>query len=59
VVYAFLSPAPMAALWDKVRREMRAGSLFISNSLPCRESQQPRSSKSMIARQTRLYCYQL
>ncbi len=32
VVYAYLSPAPMAQLWDKVRREMRPGSLFISNS---------------------------
>jgi SAM-dependent methyltransferase len=32
VVYAFLSPAPMAALWEKVRREMRPGTLFVSNS---------------------------
>lgn len=32
VVYAYLSPAPMARLWDKVRSEMRPGSLFISNS---------------------------
>lgn len=32
VVYAYLSPAPMARLWEKVRREMRPGSLFISNS---------------------------
>jgi hypothetical protein len=32
VVYAFLSPAPMARLWSKVRREMGPGSLFISNS---------------------------
>ncbi len=32
VVYAFLSPAPMAALWEKVRREMRPGALFVSNS---------------------------
>jgi hypothetical protein len=32
VVYAYLSPAPMARLWDKVSREMRPGSLFISNS---------------------------
>lgn len=31
-VYAFLSPEPMARLWDKVRREMKPGSLFISNS---------------------------
>lgn len=32
VVYAYLSPAPMARLWDKVCQEMRPGSLFISNS---------------------------
>lgn len=42
VVYAFLSPAPMGALWDKVRREMRPGSLFVSNSfaVPGREPDQ-------------------
>lgn len=32
VVYAYLSPAPMRRLWGKVEREMRSGSLFISNS---------------------------
>jgi hypothetical protein len=32
VVYAYLSPAPMARLWRKARAEMRPGSLFISNS---------------------------
>lgn len=32
VVYAYLSPAPMAALWRKARMEMRPGSVFISNS---------------------------
>lgn len=31
VVYAYLSPAPMLRLWDKARREMRPGSLLISN----------------------------
>lgn len=31
-VYAFLSPAPMAKLWDKAKREMRPGSLFVSNT---------------------------
>jgi SAM-dependent methyltransferase len=31
VVYAYLSPAPMARLWQKARAEMRAGSLFVSN----------------------------
>lgn len=30
VVYAFLSPAPMPALWAKARREMRPGTLFVS-----------------------------
>lgn len=32
VVYAYLSPVPMADLWRKVRAEMRPGSLFISNT---------------------------
>lgn len=32
VVFAFLSPVPMSALWQKARREMRAGTLFISSS---------------------------
>ena len=32
VVYAYLSPVPMARLWRKVMAEMRPGTLFISNS---------------------------
>ncbi len=32
VVYAYLSPVPMAALWRKAQAEMRPGSIFISNS---------------------------
>jgi hypothetical protein len=32
VVYAFLSPAPMPALWAKARSEMRPGSLLVSNT---------------------------
>ena len=31
VVYVYLSPAPMARLWEKARREMRPGSLLVSN----------------------------
>lgn len=31
VVYAYLSPAAMGDLWRKARREMRCGSLLISN----------------------------
>ena len=34
VVYAYLSPVPMARLWAKATGEMQAGSLFISNSFP-------------------------
>ena len=30
--YAFLSPEPMAALWEKVRREMRPGTVFLSHT---------------------------
>jgi hypothetical protein len=32
VVFAYLSPVPMEALWHKARQEMRPGSLFISNT---------------------------
>jgi len=32
VVYCFLSPAPMPALWQKACAEMRSGTLLISNS---------------------------
>ena len=31
VVYVYLSPAPMARLWEKARREMRPGSVLVSN----------------------------
>jgi SAM-dependent methyltransferase len=31
VVYAYLSPAPMQRLWEKARREMRPGSVLVSN----------------------------
>jgi len=32
VVFAYLSPVPMDELWQKVRGEMRPGTLFISNT---------------------------
>jgi hypothetical protein len=32
VVFAYLSPVPMEELWHKVKKEMRPGSLFISNT---------------------------
>lgn len=32
LVYAYLSPAPMARLWEKARREMRPDTLLVSNT---------------------------
>ena len=57
VVYAFLSPAPMPALWDKVQREMHSGSLFISNSFPVPGVEADQVIEIGDARGTRLYCY--
>lgn len=34
VVFAYLSPAAMSALWDKAKKEMRPGSLLISYEFP-------------------------
>lgn len=58
VVYAFLSPAPMAALWEKVQREMRPGTLFISNSFAVPEVAAEHIVEVQGGRATRLYCYQ-
>jgi hypothetical protein len=57
VVYAFLSPAPMARLWEKARKEMHPGSLFVSNSFRC-----PGTEPTFVIeiggwRKTELYCY--
>ncbi|SBT09310.1 conserved membrane hypothetical protein [Candidatus Propionivibrio aalborgensis] len=57
VVYAFLSPAPMPALWEKVLREMHPGSLFISNSFPVPGVEAKHVIEIDDARGTRLYCY--
>lgn len=37
VVFAYLSPVPMTDLWQKVQREMRPGTLFISNTFAVAE----------------------
>lgn len=57
VVYAFLSPAPMPELWAKVHREMRPGSLFVSNGFAVPEVEASQVIEVDDARQTRLYCY--
>jgi hypothetical protein len=43
VVFAYLSPVPMAALWEKVRAEMKPGSTFISNTFVVAASQPDRT----------------
>jgi SAM-dependent methyltransferase len=57
VVYAFLSPEPMAALWTKLSTEMKPGSLFISNSfaVPGREPDETWTLSDR--RKTVLYLY--
>lgn len=57
VVYAFLSPAPMAELWRKVEAEMRPGSLFVSNSFPVPEIEPSEVIAVGDERGTQLYCY--
>lgn len=57
VVYAFLSPAPMSALWRKACNEMAADSLLVSNSFVIREAEPQQVLEVGDRRQTRLYCY--
>jgi len=59
VAFAFLSPAVMAELGEKVRREMRPGSLFISSSFPIPDWE-PESIVGIEDRQkTKLFCYRV
>jgi hypothetical protein len=59
VAYAFLSPAPMSALWLKAKREMRPGTLFISNSFEVPGLAATAEIEVADSRKTRLYCYRL
>ena len=59
VVYAFLSPVPMQALYAKARAEMTEGSLLISNSFPV--PARPAHEVRVLAdrRGTRLFVYRM
>lgn len=59
VVYAFLSPAPMPALWQKACAEMTAGSLLVSNSFPVPGVAPSHVVEVDDVRRTLLYCYRL
>jgi hypothetical protein len=57
VVYAFLSPAPMAALSDKVWAEMASNKLLISNTFPIPNHEVEWVIDVPDRRQTQLFCY--
>jgi SAM-dependent methyltransferase len=59
VVFAFLSPVPMPALWLKARREMRTGSLFISSSFAVPGQAPDREVTVGDLRQTRLLIWKM
>lgn len=59
VVYAFLSPAPMPELWEKARKEMAPGSLFISNTFPVPGVTPERIIEVDCTPARPLYCYQM
>lgn len=58
LIYAFLSPAPMPALWLKAKEEMRPGSLLVSNSFAVPDQPALQTIEVADGRQTQLYCYQ-
>jgi SAM-dependent methyltransferase len=57
LVYAFLSPVPMQAVWDKARAELRPGALLVSNSFPVGGVEPEQVIEVPDRRRTRLYCY--
>lgn len=59
VVYAFLSPAPMPALADKVQAEMGGDKLLISNSFSVPEQEAGQIITVNDARQTQLFFYKI
>lgn len=57
LIYAFLSPVPMPRLWAKLKAEMSADALLVSNSFAVPDVQPNRFVEVADARKTRLYCY--
>lgn len=57
LIYAFLSPAPMARLGAKAAAEMRPGAWLVSNSFPVPGREPDRILDLADRRRTRLYCY--
>lgn len=55
VVYAFLSPAPMERLLEKVKKDMRPGTVFVSNSFWHDDVQYDECRELSDGRKTNLY----
>jgi hypothetical protein len=59
VVYAFLSPAPMPELWIKARKEMKPGSVLISNTFSIPDAVPEREIRLPDRQDARLLVYRL
>ncbi|MBT7943130.1 MAG: class I SAM-dependent methyltransferase [Alphaproteobacteria bacterium] len=59
VVYCFLSPVPMPALFEKARLEMKPGSLLISNSFEVPEHPADEIVEVQDTRQTKLHVWRM
>ena len=59
IVYAFLSPEPMPALYQKARREMKPGSLLVSNSFAVADVAADEVWELPDRRNTRLFLYEI
>lgn len=59
VVYAFLSPVPMAAVWHKAVHDMTPGKLLISNSFEIPNCEPERIVEVDDRRRTRLLLYRI
>jgi SAM-dependent methyltransferase len=59
VVYAFLSPAPMTDLWVKARKEMKPGSILISNTFSIPDAVPEREIRLPDRQDARLLVYRL
>lgn len=59
IVYSFLSPEPMPQLHEKARREMKPGSLLVSNSFAVPGVNASEIWELADRRKTRLYLYEM
>lgn len=59
IVYCFLSPAPMARLFEKAKTEMRNGALLVSNSFAVPEVEPERIIEVGDTRKTQLFVYRM